>query len=680
MAREVKLPQLGQTMEEGTIVNVLIKQGDEVKKGDVLFEVETDKATLEMESPAAGFVKGILVKVDDTVPVNETVLVLGEKDEEVDLGAYASAGSQGAAQAKGEAASSAAPAAASGGLAASTGSVAIPDNVKVINLPQLGQTMEEGTIVNLVAKVGDKVAKGDVLMEVETDKATLEMESSAQGVLKAFLAEEGQTLPVNAPVAIIADEGVDVSQEVIDSLKSGGAEGATSQGPAAATAEPAQNSHAAAQQPSAAPAGEVKAPASAKVVRLPQLGQTMEEGTIVNVVLKEGDKIGKGDVLFEIETDKATLEMESPAEGFVKEILVESGETVPVNYPVAILGDEHEEIPQEYIEYLKAGATGQAQTPAQQAPSAAAPASVAPTTQPGAGAQVPAAAAGRVFASPRARTVAKELGIDIAMVAPAAGSLRITEADVRKAAAGGTAAAQQAQIAVELPQPAYNLGEKVKMSRMQKLVGQRMLESKRNIPCFYLNIVADVTEMFSLRSKLNKSGSVKISFNDFIIRAVAMGLKHYPVMTGQLDGDHIRLADTIDVGLAISVEDGLVAPLSRDADKKSLAEIATYNKALIERAKTNKLGPDDVTGGSTTVSNLGGFGIDSFIPIVVPGQCSILGVGKITDTCVPIDGNIMVRKLMNLNLSVDHKVANGADAAQYLDFVKKLLENPQSLL
>ncbi len=673
MAREVKLPQLGQTMEEGTIVNVLIKEGDEIKKGDVLFEVETDKATLEMESPAAGFVKGILVKVDDTVPVNETVLVLGEKDEQVDMSAYSSAGSTGGTQAE----ATAAPAPAKSGSGASTGGIAVPDNVKVINLPQLGQTMEEGTIVNLVAKVGDKVAKGDVLMEVETDKATLEMESSAQGVLKAFLAEQGQTLAVNAPVAIIADEGVDVSQEVIDSLKTGGAEGATSQGPAAATAEPAQSSHAAPQQQSK-PAGGVKAPASAKVVRLPQLGQTMEEGTIVNVVIKEGDKIGKGDVLFEIETDKATLEMESPAEGFAKEILVESGETVPVNYPVAILADEHEEIPQEYIDYLKADASGTA--PATEQAQAAAAAPTAPTAQPTVPTQAPATAGGRVFASPRARTVAKELGIDIAMVAPAAGSLRITEADVRKAAAGGTAAAQQAHISVELPQPAYNLGEKVKMSRMQKLVGQRMLESKRNIPCFYLNIVADVTEMFSLRSKLNKTGSVKISFNDFIIKAVAMGLKHYPVMTGQLDGDHIRLADSIDVGLAISVEDGLVAPLSRDADKKSLAEIATYNKALIERAKNNKLGADDVTGGCTTVSNLGGFGIDSFIPIVVPGQCSILGVGKITDTCVPIDGNIMVRKLMNLNLSVDHKVANGADAAQYLDFVKKLLENPQSLL
>ncbi len=206
-----------------------------------------------------------------------------------------------------------------------------------------------------------------------------------------------------------------------------------------------------------------------------------------------------------------------------------------------------------------------------------------------------------------------------------------------------------------------------------------MLQSKQEIPCFYLTTEVDATEMVKHRVNVNAAGNVKVSFNDFIVRAVAIGLKHFPILTGQLVGDHIQLAENINIGLAISVKDGLVAPLIKDADKKTPAQIADYAKGLIERAKNNKLSIDDLQGGCCTVSNLGGFGITSFIPIVVPGQCSIVGIGKIADTCVPVDGNIMVRKMMSMTISVDHKVANGTDVAQFLNVVKKLLENPSLL-
>jgi pyruvate dehydrogenase E2 component (dihydrolipoamide acetyltransferase) len=211
-------------------------------------------------------------------------------------------------------------------------------------------------------------------------------------------------------------------------------------------------------------------------------------------------------------------------------------------------------------------------------------------------------------------------------------------------------------------------------------VAEKMLWSKQNIPCFYLNIRADVTALVALRAKLNKTAPTKLSFNDFIIRALAVGMRHYPIMTGQLAGDHIQLAATLDIGLAISTEDGLVAPIVRDCGAKNLQGIADYCKGLIERTRSNKLALDDLQGGCITVSNLGGFGIDSFIPIVVPGQASILGVGAIVDEVVPSDGNLLVRKKMSLTLSVDHKVVNGAEAAQFLDFVKKHLEHPETLL
>jgi pyruvate dehydrogenase E2 component (dihydrolipoamide acetyltransferase) len=404
----------------------------------------------------------------------------------------------------------------------------------------------------------------------------------------------------------------------------------------------------------------------AKEVRLPQLGQTMEEGTIVNCLIKVGDQVQKGDVIFEIETDKATLEMESPAEGFVKHILVEVDQTLAVGEPLLVLGDENEDVPQSFIDSLTGAAPA---APPQEAP-AEQPAPAA--AQPAAAPAQPSAPAGRIMASPRAKKLAGLLGVDLATITGTGPGGKITEQDVKQAA-------DSKSVTTAAPAPTapaeVKLGATVPLNRLQKITAERMLKSKREIPCFYLTVKADVTKLVNLRTELNKTSDVKISYNDFIIKAVATGLERYPIMTGQLAGESIKLYETINVGLAISVPDGLVAPILKDVNKKDVKQIARDGKALIERARSNKLAPADLEGGCITVSNLGAFGIDNFIPIVVPGQCSILGIGQITDTCVPDNGNIMVRKLMNMTLSVDHKVANGAYAAQFLDFVRKLLED-----
>jgi pyruvate dehydrogenase E2 component (dihydrolipoamide acetyltransferase) len=406
----------------------------------------------------------------------------------------------------------------------------------------------------------------------------------------------------------------------------------------------------------------------AKEVRLPQLGQTMEEGTIVNCLIKAGDEVTKGDVIFEIETDKATLEMESPADGFVKHILVEIDQTLAVGEPLLVLGDKDEEVPQSFIDSLEGGAPA--------APSEAAPVEqAAPAApQPAAAPSQPAAPAGRVIASPRAKKIAGELGVDLTVVTGTGPAGKITEQDVKQAAASKLTAPAAPAPATQA-QEEVKLGATVPLNRLQKITAERMLKSKREIPCFYLTVKADVTSLVDMRTELNQTSDVKVSYNDFIIKAVATGLERYPIMTGQLAGESIKLAEAINVGLAISVPDGLVAPILKDVNKKDVKQIARDSQALVERARSNKLAPTDVEGGCITVSNLGAFGIDNFIPIVVPGQCSILGIGQITDTCVPDNGNIMVRKMMNMTLSVDHKVANGAVAAQFLDFVRKLLED-----
>jgi pyruvate dehydrogenase E2 component (dihydrolipoamide acetyltransferase) len=406
----------------------------------------------------------------------------------------------------------------------------------------------------------------------------------------------------------------------------------------------------------------------AREVRLPQLGETMKEGTIVNCLVKVGDEVKKGDVIFEIETDKANLEMESPGNGFVKYIFVEINQTLPVGAPVMVLGEKDEQIPKSFIDALTGGPTA---APVVSAATPASAVSAAPVAEPG-------RPAGRVMASPRAKKLAEELGVDLASIKGTGPAGKITEDDVKNASEAARAPAAPAVPTAQTIAEA-KLGATIPLNRLQRITAEKMLKSKHEIPCFYLTVRTDMTDLVMLRTKMNETSDVKISYNDFIIKAVATGLEKFPIMTGQLVSDSIQLAKAINIGLAISVPDGLIAPILKDVNKKGIKQIARESRDLIERAGSNKLNPTDVEGGCITVSNLGSLGIDSFIPIVVPGQCSILGIGKITDTCVPDNGNISVRKLMNMTLSVDHKVANGAYAAQFLDFVRKMLEDVGTL-
>ncbi len=304
----------------------------------------------------------------------------------------------------------------------------------------------------------------------------------------------------------------------------------------------------------------------AKVIPMPKLGQTMEEGTIVNTLVKVGDKVNKGDVLFEVETDKATMEADSPNDGYVKAVLVQVGQTIPVNDPLLIVAAQNEEVAQAYIDSLLHEGTAAGDTVPDVVTPAQHEAAAAETMTHIADVPTAHGVADKLFATPRAKMIARELGIELKNVTPA-NALRIVEADVRRAAQSGKAAASAAPAAapvIPVVTPKYQLGQKVKLNRLQKIVAEKMLWSKQNIPCFYLNIRADVTAMVALRAKLNKTAAVKVSFNDFIIKALAIGIKHYPILCGQLAGDHIQLATTIDIGLAIATNDGLVAPIVKE--------------------------------------------------------------------------------------------------------------------
>ena len=365
----------------------------------------------------------------------------------------------------------------------------------------------------------------------------------------------------------------------------------------------------------------------ANEIVLPKLGQTMKEGTLVNIRFAAGDRVAAGDILFDIETDKATLEMESETDGFVKAVLVEAGQTVPVHTPLLILGTEDEQLDSAYL------------------------------------AQIASHVRAAVMVDPLARQVSD------AVLESTSGSFAQS---LREAEAQARCDRSQSK------KPA--LGSTVPLSRTQKIIAEKMVWSKQNIPCFYLNVRVNATKLAELRSQMNAEPGTNLTVNDFVIGALALGIGHYPIMTGQLAANHIQLSDSIDIGLAISTEEGVAAPIVRDCGGKSLAQISEQTSELIARTLAGKLSLEDLSGGCMSVSNLGAFGVDSFIPIVIPGQSSILGVGTIQKVVLPVDKQPAVQKIMNLTLSVDHKVINGAEAAQFLDFTKKLLEHPDELI
>jgi pyruvate dehydrogenase E2 component (dihydrolipoamide acetyltransferase) len=346
-------------------------------------------------------------------------------------------------------------------------------------------------------------------------------------------------------------------------------------------------------------------------VRLPQLGETMEEGTIVGCLVKVGDEVKKGDVIFEIETDKATLEMESPASGFVKHILVELEQTLPAGQVLLVLGDKDEKVLQDYIDSLT-----------------------------------------------EARADVRRCVSEVQAVEIEPESKLFGPEDTEL---------QQADVEIKP-------GATVALTRRQKQIAEQMVKSKREIPCFYLNSKVDVTELAKLKAKLS-AGGTDISYDDFIIKAVAAALKDFPVMTGQIEGNSIKLADVVNIGFAVSAPRGVVAPVIKDADKKSILQIAEDRKVLTEKARSDGLLVNELAGACITISNPGALGVDMFIPIVVPGQCSGFGIGGIIETYVSVHGDTAVRRVMNLSLSVDHKVANGEYAARFLDTVRKLLED-----
>lgn len=539
---------------------------------------------------------------------------------------------------------------------------------EVILMPRLSDTMTEGVIAAWHKNVGDAVKKGDLLAEIETDKATMELESYQDGILLHIGTPKGGKLQVNDLLAIFGKAGEDIS-----ALLAQHAGGNASAAPAAPEASPAPVAA------SSAPVPAMDVSNMEEVVLMPRLSDTMTEGVIAGWHKKIGDTVKKGEVLADIETDKATMELESYKDGVLLYQGAQPGEKIQVNDLLCIIGKEGLDV-NAIVQAVKANGS-------------AAPSS-APAAQPANPAPAPVASTpvqtetvineGRIFASPLAKKIAGEKGIDLRYVKGTGDNGRITKNDVdayvpaATTAPASPAAKSAAPIATA---PAGQVSfEDVPVSQMRKTIARRLSESLFTAPHFYLTMTIDMDAAVAARAKINEVASVKISFNDMVLKATALALKQHPKVNSSWLGDTIRYNHHINIGVAVAVEAGLLVPVVRFADTKSLSQIGAEVKEYAQKAKDKKLQPADWEGSTFTISNLGMYGIDQFTAIINPPDSCILAVGGISQVPVVKNGQVVPGNIMKVTLSCDHRSVDGATGAAFLQTLKSLLEEPLRML
>lgn len=559
---------------------------------------------------------------------------------------------------------------------------------EVILMPRLSDTMTEGVIAAWHKKVGDPVKKGDLLAEVETDKATMELESYKDGTLLHIGTDKGGKLQVNDLLAIIGNKGEDISGLI---KENGSAGEAKAEQPKAE--EPKQDQkkeqtpkEAAKPQQATAPAMDISKMEEA--ILMPRLSDTMTEGVIASWHKKVGDAVKKGDVLADIETDKATMELESYKEGKLLYQGAKEGEKILVNDLLAIIGGDNVDV-QKIIGAAKGGGGTSAQqgadkevrTPAESNAEQLAVENRSRDAVKEESGESPKDSDGRVKASPLARKLAAEKGIDIAQVQGSGDNGRITKKDIDSFVPSKKEAPKQPGAAQPSQAPAGEISfEDVPVSQMRKIIAKRLAESKFTSPHFYLTISIDMDNAVASRTRLNEVSPVKISFNDLVLKASAVALKLHPKVNSSWMGDKIRYNHHVNIGVAVAVEEGLLVPVVRFADTKSLSQIGTEVKEFAKKAKDKKLQPSDWEGNTFTISNLGMFGIDQFTAIINPPDSCILAVGAIQQVPVVKNGAVVPGNVMKLTLSCDHRVVDGATGAAFLQTLQGLLQEPLRML
>ncbi|MGA1226706.1 MAG: pyruvate dehydrogenase complex dihydrolipoamide acetyltransferase [Tamlana sp.] len=545
----------------------------------------------------------------------------------------------------------------------------------VVNMPRLSDTMEEGTVATWLKKVGDKVEEGDILAEIETDKATMEFESFNEGTLLHIGVQEGETTKVDELLAIIGDEGEDISG-LLNGNNSSSSKEEKEEKKESDTQNKAEDSN------KEEISGETQdLPEGVIVVTMPRLSDTMEEGTVATWLKKVGDKVEEGDILAEIETDKATMEFESFQSGTLLEIGLQEGESAKIDSLLAIIGpagtdvsgvaanfktssssSKKEEAPKEEAkkEVPKASPTEEKSESKSSVPSAPKP--------------TPVSANGRVFVSPLAKKLAEEKGINLTQVQGSGEHGRIVKRDIENYSPSAAAS-----VGKFVPAGQEDF-EDVPNSQMRKAIAKALTNSKFTAPHYYLSVEFDMDNAIAFRAQFNTIPDTKISYNDMVVKACALALKQHPQVNSQWFPDKMRLNNHVHIGVAVAVPDGLVVPVVKFANEQTLPQIGAAVKDLAGKARNKKLTPAEMEGSTFTVSNLGMFGVDTFTSIINQPNSAILSVGNIVEKPVVKNGQIVVGNTMKLSLACDHRTIDGATGAQFLQTLKGYIENPVTML
>ena len=529
----------------------------------------------------------------------------------------------------------------------------------IVNMPRLSDTMEEGTVASWLKKVGDKIEEGDILAEIETDKATMEFESFNEGTLLHIGVLEGETTMVDELLAIIGDEGEDISALL---------------NPTTAVEETPEEIEA----PIEAAASVVETstsslPEGVIVVTMPRLSDTMEEGTVASWLKQVGDVIEEGDILAEIETDKATMEFESFNEGTLLFVGLLEGDSAKVDDLLAIIGPAGTD-----VSAVAANFSTTAPASEEAAPKVTATVVKETVITEAAPVAVPVPnTTGRLHISPLARKMADDKGIALNQLVGSGENGRIIKRDVENFTPSEVISSVSTAKFVPTGQED---SEEIKNSQMRKTIAKRLGESKFTAPHYYLNVEFDMDNAMAFRAQYNTVPDTKISFNDIIVKACALALREHPQVNSQWFADRMKLNNHVHVGVAVAVEDGLVVPVVRFANEQSLPQIGTAVRDFAGRARNKKLTPQEMDGSTFTVSNLGMFGIESFTSIINQPNSAILSVGAIIQKPVVKNGQIVVGNTIKLTLACDHRTVDGATGAQFLQTLKGYIENPVTML
>ncbi|MGI8598452.1 MAG: pyruvate dehydrogenase complex dihydrolipoamide acetyltransferase [Chitinophagaceae bacterium] len=572
---------------------------------------------------------------------------------------------------------------------------------EVILMPRLSDTMTEGIIAEWHKNVGDAVKKGDVLADIETDKATMELESYKDGTLLHLGAEKGGTIQVNDLLAIIGKEGEDISEHLQnkptgdagkpdmekDNITEEDEQIAKGEGDVPPKKESAKEVKKSAETKESKPKGGdidiSKMPALSaardEVVLMPRLSDTMTEGVIAGWHKQVGDEVKKGDVLADIETDKATMELESYKNGKLLHQGAKEGEKIAVNDLLCIIGDESKIDVKAIIAALKGGdqtAAAPEQKEEKQQSSNGQKQFAGEKPQE----QKQGSDDGRVKASPLAKKLAHDKGIDISQVEGSGDNGRIIKNDIENFK---PAKAGEEQQKPQTTQPIVK-GEEgytdQNVSQIRKVIAKRLGESKFSAPHFYLTMEINMEQAMQARSQMNEVSEVKISFNDMIVKAAAMALRKHPAVNSSWMGDFIRQYNHINIGIAVAIDEGLIVPVVKFADQKTLSQIATESKELAGRARNKKLQPNEFSGNTFTISNLGMMDIEEFTAIINPPDSAIMAVGRIKEVVVKKGEGFGVSNVMKITMSCDHRSVDGAVGASFLQTFKKYMENPVTML